>query len=158
MAWFKRRASCGHWTKMQGVVRVFGKELKVSCKDKRSKVPARCIDCTAAKAILCAWCRSVILPGDPVTLYSPIEEDFEIPPGAVIYNDESRELIRPVGCLGWDCADTGADRAGFWAVNDKGEGYVHRVPTAFELLMNAPSGGVILVQDLRDLGEEPTIL
>ena len=158
MAWFKRRAGCGHWTKMQGVVRVFGKELRVNYRDRGNKAPSLCVDCTAAKAILCAWCQGIIIPGDSVTLYSPIEEDFELPPGAVFYNDESRELIRPVGCLGWGCADTGVDRAGFWAVNDKGEGYVHRVPTAFELLMNAPSGSVILVQDLGDLGEGPTIL
>ena len=158
MTWFKRRAKCGHRTHLKATRCVFGEELQFDLTDEGRKRPVYCVDCLATKAIQCAWCSGVILPGEPVTVYSPVEEDYVPPLHAIAHNDtEGDEPLRLIGCLRWDCADSGADRAGFWVVGCDGKGYVHRVPTAFELLMQCPPGSAIFVRDLGDSGEIPTV-
>jgi hypothetical protein len=94
-------------------------------------------------AIRCAWCGNVIFIGDPITLYTPAKKDFSIPEYAKIYTDKP---LRIVGCLRWDCAETGADRAGFWMPPGK----VHRMPTAFEKLMSNDGKGIIICENLTD--------
>lgn len=129
-----------------------------------SKTPEYCPECYAKAVIKCAWCGETILPGDPITLYSPgpptelfistkepgeaqqqrQKKDFVVPEHAVIYQREPRLVL--VGCLGWDCADTGGDRAGFWVMPGK----VQRVATAMEMLLADGGKDIIIVGDLTD--------
>lgn len=57
-----------------------------------------------------------------------------------------------MGCLRWDCAKTGADRAGFWHPPGK----VFRVTTPLEMcLQNLQNGGdgVVVIENLNDFEE-----
>ncbi len=112
-----------------------------------------CLDCVAAMTIRCAWCGNVIFIGSPVTLYGPLPE-FQIPEYAVVH---SRDPLKLVGCLGWDCADSGFDRAGFWMPGPDGSGLVHRVHTAFEMMLEDPTIVSMMVNDLSDPSERPII-
>ncbi len=111
---------CGHRFFTKGIILVLGEELKYSYAAKRDYCP----ECEGKMAVPCTWCRKPIRIGDMITLYSP-GPTFSAPSGAVIYSEAP---LRLVGCLRWNCADSGADRAGFWVHPGK----VHRVPTAYE--------------------------
>lgn len=102
-----------------------------------------CPECLARMAIKCAWCGNVIWPGEPITLYSPSKKDFQVPDGAVVY---SKEPLLLVGCLGWNCAETGGDRSGFWVPPGK----VHRVASMFEMLMGQGSPEILICNNLSD--------
>ncbi len=91
-------------------ISAFGKEITTEVPVKDGKT-LYCHKCLGKMVIKCAWCGGVIFIGDPITLYSPVKKDFEIPEHAVIYKEKPLQLI---GCLRWDCAETGADRMGFW--------------------------------------------
>ena len=91
-----------------------------------------CLDCIGKMAIRCAWCGDPIFIGNPITLYTP-HGDFQVPEHAIVYNKEPLQLV---GCLGWNCAETGADRAGFWLQGEDGKGCVQRVPTAYEAILS----------------------
>lgn len=83
--------------------------------------PVYCDACLSAVAIRCGWCARPIFIGDPVTLYS--RRDGTLPDmveHAVVYDQERATVV---GCLGWGCADTGADRAGFWLPDPANPGY-----------------------------------
>ena len=95
-------------------------------------------------AIRCAWCGKPIFIGDPVTLYSSAEKNFQIPEYAVRYSENP---IKLVGCMRWDCAETGADRCGFWLP----PGVVHRVLSPIEQMM--ATGTVVVVADVGDMRE-----
>ncbi len=100
-------------------------------------------------AVQCAWCPNLVFIGDPITLYSP--RDYSRIPAerAIVF---SIEPLRYVGCLGWNCALTGADKAGFWLPDENGHGYVKRVPTAFEeMLGGALSGSIEVVASSNPL-------
>ncbi|NTW30199.1 MAG: hypothetical protein HGA33_02895 [Candidatus Moranbacteria bacterium] len=94
-------------------------------------------------AIRCAWCGKPIFIGDPVTLYSP-NEGFEIPEYAVRYSEDP---LRLVGCLRWDCADSGIDRSGFWMP----PGEVMRVMSPIEQVL--ATGTAAIVSDVNDMSE-----
>ena len=117
----------------------------------KNKVPDYCLDCIGKMAIRCAWCGKPILIGDPVTLYTP-EEGAEIPKYAVRYSGDPRCLV---GCLRFDCADTGADRSGFWVP----PGLVKKVPSVIEMLMasQGPSK-VLIINNLRDPNDHGTFV
>jgi phage FluMu protein Com len=100
---------CPHRTKKMGLIKVHGRERIMSLKENDSGGFDYCIACIAKKTIRCAWCGNPIFIGDPVTLYSP-KKGVKMPDHAVRYKDTDCY----VGCLGWDCAETGGDRAGFW--------------------------------------------
>ncbi len=91
--------------------------------------PDYCLKCIENMSIQCAWCNKNIAVGSHITLYSPVNKDFEIPKHAIIFNKEHRQLV---GCLRWECADSGADRAGFWVPGDNNEGCVERVMSPLE--------------------------
>jgi hypothetical protein len=143
-------ARCGHLTSLQVIV-WHGDEAKVTDMSSQDQ-PEVCGDCLAAMAICCAWCGKAIFIGDPVTLYrAPREKIAELPEGAVSYLPDymeggSRAYITAVGCLGWSCADTGADRAGFWLPdpNRPGHGYVEPVESMYDLAMR---DGIAIVED-----------
>ncbi|MEO7617209.1 MAG: hypothetical protein ABIS59_00020, partial [Candidatus Saccharibacteria bacterium] len=96
---------CGHPTEVEGEVSAFGKITHTQMPSPDGEVEF-CLACIGDMAIRCAWCGEVIFIGDPVTLYSP-ERGFKAPEYAVEYKNGQF-----VGCLSWDCADTGGDRSG----------------------------------------------
>lgn len=142
---FRRKlmADCGHKTLRTDRVTAFG----TSCK---TKIPINngrtdyCHRCLEKMAIRCAWCGEVIFIGDPVTLYSPRDAECQMPEYAVLYNKDHNSYV---GCLRWNCAETGADRAGFWYP----PGRVVRTPSPLEVAMQ--SGEAVCVGDLGDLEE-----
>lgn len=116
---------CGHRTKRAGWVEAFGEKYFVEMPVAKNGRPDYCHACIGSMAIRCAWCGEPIHIGNPVTLYTPSKRGFVIPTYAVRY---SKDPLQLVGCLAWGCAETGADRAGFWMP----PGEVFRVPTVFE--------------------------
>ena len=107
-----------------------------------------CSKCIESMCIKCAWCEGSIMPGDPITLYGPINrKEFQVPEYAVVYRQEP---LRLVGCLRWNCADTGADRAGFWIPPGK----VDRVLSPIEEVMTRMQGGeeepVVITGNISD--------
>lgn len=106
---FKTWAKCGHKTKKKDKIHAFGETVTMKlCKD-NGKIPY-CHRCLEKMTIRCVWCGKPIFIGDPITLCSP-KPSFKIPSWAVVY---SKKPLRLVGCLRYQCADTGAARAGFW--------------------------------------------
>lgn len=103
-----------------------------------------CPECFSKAAIKCAWCGKPIMPGDPITLYTPRKNDFEVPKHAVVWETDPLQLV---GCLRWGCAESGADRSGFWEM----PGRVQRVASPIEMLLaRGPEGGPIIINDLSD--------
>jgi hypothetical protein len=141
---------CGHRTKRAGWAEAFGERHFVEMPLAENGRPDYCLACVGCMAIRCAWCGAVIRIGDPVILYSP-EKDFVVPVHAVHYSEDPLQLV---GCLRWDCADTGGDRAGFWMP----PGRVHRVPSAFELLMGSDDSDAVVIADLRDPHNVGTVI
>ena len=136
-----KAAKCSHRTKRRGPVRAFGKTIRTTMPKNKDGSVDWCLDCLGKMAIRCAWCGHPIFVGDPITLYTPSDKNFKTPDYAVVYKKEPLTLV---GCLGWNCADTGADRAGFWVPGNDGKGMVERVPTAFELMAQNPGHDVII--------------
>jgi len=136
---------CGHETALRGTVEVFGKTLTLKNQDP----PQHCLQCLADMSIRCAWCREPILVGDPITLYTP-RPTYEIPDHAVYYSDNPVQLV---GCLRWDCADSGASRAGFWlpSETEAGVAVVQRVLSPLEQCMMG--GGTVIVNDASNVAE-----
>ncbi len=121
----KIKANCGHLTLKKD--RVFsGKEkciIELPIKNNKTDYCHRCLE---KMTIKCAWCGQSIFIGEPITLYSPIDKNFQIPKHAVIHQEDPLQLV---GCLRINCADTGADRAGFWYPPGK----VRRILSLFEI-------------------------
>jgi len=136
---------CGHRTPSQGRVEAFGESITTNMPVQQGKV-SFCLGCLGKMAIRCAWCGSVIFVGDPVTLYIK-PDSMDLLEGAVEYGDDP---VCVVGCLGWDCASTGADRAGFWLPdNERRCGHVYRVKSPLEQALE--TGGVVLVNNVSDI-------
>jgi hypothetical protein len=134
---------CGHRTKRAGWAEAFGERYFVEMPLAENGRADYCLGCIGRMAIRCAWCGDAIHIGNPVTLYTPMKKDFVVPDHAVRYSEKPLQLV---GCLGWNCADTGGDRAGFWMP----PGEVHRVPTVFEQLMGSDDSDAVVIADLRD--------
>lgn len=141
---------CGHRTKQNGSVSAFGRTITTEMPKNENGSVDYCLDCIGKMAIRCAWCGEPIFIGDPVTLYSPPMKEFQIPQYAVIYSEVP---LRFIGCLGWDCADTGADRSGFWLPDENGKGFVYRVPTIYEKIFETKGPSVMIIDDLGDRRE-----
>jgi len=133
------RAQYGHMTRLKGPVHAFGKISDGQIQPEKNGKVSYCLQCIEAMTIQCAWCGEHILPGEPITLYTPRDKNYTIPEGAVTY---SQDPLRLVGCLRFDCAQTGADRAGFWVP----PGQVEPVMSPLEACML--SGGVVVVPDM----------
>ena len=146
MCFFKKRITteCGHETKERDVIIAFGEKTITKLPVKNGRTPY-CHRCIEKMAIRCAWCGKVIFIGDPITLYTPSNKNFKIPEYAIVYNKKPLQLV---GCLRWDCAETGGDRAGFWIPPGK----VERVPTGFELSvqdLKQGGSGIVVIEDLN---------
>ena len=169
-------AKCGHRTKRSGPVSAFGRTTTTKMPMNKNSSVDYCLDCIGKMAIRCAWCSDPIFIGDPITLYSPgprtglfsserpseaqktrKQDGFVVPDGAVVYRENPLTLV---GCLGWNCADTGADRAGFWLPGEDGKGHVHRVQTAYEAILGAKEPSMMIVGDLGNIKESinPTLV
>ena len=122
---------CKHRTKLVGTVSALGRTTTTKMKLNSGGSVDYCLDCIGRMSIRCAWCGNPIFIGDPITLYTP-EGNFRVSDWMVTY---SKKPLQLVGCLGLDCADTGADRAGFWVPGEDGNGQVKRVPTAYEAFL-----------------------
>lgn len=95
-------------------------------------------------SIKCAWCGKIILCGDPITLYTPCQKDFKIPKHAVVYKKSPLQLV---GCLRWNCAESGVDRAGFWLFPGKVQRALSPIEECFA------SGKVVAVNNVSDIEE-----
>lgn len=128
---------CGHKTKKNGKVTAFGEAITTNINGDSVEY---CHECLGRMAIRCAWCGKPIFIGDPVTLY--IANSSEMPDYAVFYDDENREAhnkpdsVEVVGCLRFSCADTGADKAGYWVPGDNNKGKVHLARSAYEIALS----------------------
>lgn len=137
----KVEAECGHKTKLYDKITVTdtkGESTKVGVSISTMK-PSCCHVCFEKMVIRCAWCGGYILPGDPITLYSP-NEKFEIPDYAVKYKND-----KLIGCLRMGCACSGGDRAGFWIM----PGEVQRVLSPIEEVFL--TGKEVIVMDIGDI-------
>lgn len=142
---------CGHRSKRCGRVSAFSYDLMTKMPKNDKGSIDYCLDCIGKMAIRCAWCSNPIFIGQPVTLYTP-PSDFQIPAHAIVY---SQDPLRLVGCLGWDCADTGAARAGFWLPGENGKGRVQRIQTAYDALLKSEEPSIAIVDDLSNIKESP---
>ena len=124
---------CGHRTKRCGAVSAFGRSIIVKMPVREDGSVDYCLDCIGKMAIRCAWCGNPIFIDDSVTLYTP-RGDFQVPDHATVYREKPLQLV---GCLGWNCADSGADRAGFWMPGENGKGCVQRMETPHEMILRA---------------------
>lgn len=130
-------AKCGHTTKLKDKLHAFDESCTCEILQKDKNSVEYCHRCLEKMTIVCAWCGKPIFIGDPITLYSPDKkEEFKLKEHAVVYNEEKMQVV---GCLRWNCADTGGDRAGFWMP----PGIVQRVPTAFEMLISTGATAMI---------------
>ncbi len=141
---------CGHATKQTGEISAFGRTGIMKLPRNEDGSIDHCLSCISNMAIRCSWCGESIFIGDPITLYTP-KKEIEIPEYAVMYQEVP--FLQLVGCLRFDCANTGADRAGFWVPGKDGKGRVHRIPTIFEMMLASEDPSPIIIQDLTDMGE-----
>lgn len=138
-----RATECGHLAARIAVVWL-GEESIIT--DMGSMpAPTYCGTCLASMAIRCAWCGRAIFIGDPVTLYFQSSGELHILPDRAVVYDQARKTL--VGCLGRNCADTGADRAGFWMPDPEnpGQGYVELHESLYS---RAERDGVVIVEDI----------
>ena len=142
-------SKCGHKTKRAGIIHGYQETSILKMPLLADGTVEYCLDCVSKMSIRCAWCGSAIMVGNPITLYSP-KADYKIPEYATRYPESPTALV---GCLGWDCADTGGDRAGFWMPGENGIGMVHRVPTMFETMMNSAVSSGVIIHDINDIKE-----
>lgn len=140
---------CGHRTKRAGSISAFDENIVTKIPLNSGGSVDYCLDCLGKMAIPCAWCNKPIFIGDPVTLYTS-RDGSPVPEQAVIFNKEPLQLV---GCLRFYCADTGADRAGFWVPGEDGKGTVYNVPTVYEMMLGAPEPSMVIVEDLGDINE-----
>ncbi len=137
---------CNHASPLTKKVSVFGEKVVFSVD---SSCPDWCPDCLAKMAIKCAWCGKSILPGDPVTLYTPAQ-GWKAPEHAVVYQ---KDPFQVVGCLRMSCADTGSDRAGFWVPPGK----VKRFFSPIEKLLQEGGKGVVVEEDITDISKSTPV-
>ncbi|MBA3551035.1 hypothetical protein H0W32_02410 [Patescibacteria group bacterium] len=138
--------NCGHKAKRKTMLTIDG-ESGIYTLDKEHKY---CPQCWINAAIKCAWCSNTIIPGDAITLYTPQDKDFKVPEHAVVYKRTPH--LQLVGCLGWNCADTGMDRSGFWIMPGK----VQRAASPMEMMISGMSNGddgMLIVNNLSNPNE-----
>lgn len=133
-------AQCGHKTKIKGEIRYVKAEFEDGDEETTTSLTltlnkegevTHCLSCIEDASIRCTWCGGTILPDEPITLYSSAKDDFVAPVYAVEYNPDNRKKPSYVGCLRWNCADTGADVCGNWGFDKQ----VHRRPSPIELAL-----------------------
>lgn len=145
---------CKHSTKLKGRILSTEDDFVMGMPFSTDGNPDYCLECIGKMSIQCTWCGKRIRIGKPVTLCAPRDEaTFKAPPYAVRYHEDEKHFV---GCLRWECADSGIDRAGFWMP----PGLVIRVPSPIETFLAGNLGGdnegVLIIEDLsnpNDLGK-----
>jgi hypothetical protein len=138
---------CGHRTKRTGKLTSHGESHVMKMPLAENDAPDYCLECIGKMSIQCAWCCSSIHINDPITLYG-VKDGEVIPDHAVRFQGDPTKFV---GCLGWDCAESGGHRAGFWVP----PGEVLRVQTPLEILMASGSDGMGVI--IHDLGDQRNI-
>lgn len=142
-------AACGHNTTLAGSIEWRGETFPgVVEVDPETGRPPECFTCLVRWVIPCVWCGEAILPGDPITLYSPRAPGFVPPEGAVLYDERLRQYV---GCFRRACADP-TDRMGFWMP----PGGVYRVASPLELCYRY--GGIIVSEDVASITGQTVIV
>lgn len=111
---------CGHRTKHAGGVSAFGKTVWLQPPKNDSGSTDYCLECIGKMTIRCAWCGEPIFVGEPITLFAPVDV-FDVPEHAVLHRAGTSEFV---GCLRFNCAESGALLAGFWHFGAHGQGSV----------------------------------
>jgi hypothetical protein len=104
-------AQCGHKTPLHLEMILGNKKIgTISFKETNIKW---CPECFTNLCIRCGWCGNPILPGEAVTLNSPIDPNEQFPSYAYILSGERDSRI--IGCLGWECpgCNSGGEIAGY---------------------------------------------
>lgn len=144
--WFRLggriQAKCSHSTKRIDRVSAFGQTTRTTIIPKKGEAPDFCHRCLEKMAICCAWCGKVIFIADPVTLYTPRDKSYQPKEHFKKYKDNP---LQYVGCLKMNCAQTGADRAGFWM--PPGQVLLVLSPIEQAFLQKSP----VIVADLHDM-------
>ncbi len=132
---------CLHKTKRSGVIKSLDEEIIMQMPLEDDGRPDYCLNCIAKMSIRCAWCGSVILIDDFITLYVP-SNTFRIPDYAVIYKDiDGSETL--VGCLRKGCGITEVDMNGRWVTPGK----VDRFPSPMEMAL--AQNAAVFVSDIN---------
>ena len=132
---------CGHKTHKKGFMLGGESTSIMEMPLAKNGHPDYCLDCIGKMGIRCAWCGEPITIWSPVTLYTP-KKEFKIPDYAVAYGEGEQKAL--IGCLRWDCADTGADLCGYWVP----PGVVKRISSSLEIAMQ--TGKMVMVGDTRN--------
>lgn len=144
---------CGHKTHKKGFMKDGKHTTVMDMPLAKNGKPDYCLKCIGNMSIRCAWCGGSIIIGNPVTLYIPTDT-YDVPDYAIHYKKDNSKAV--VGCLGWDCADTGADRSGFWLPGNDGKGKVQKIPTEYERLTGISCIQTTKASDNREKGETNT--
>lgn len=145
--WRRYACGCGHRSRYKVGHKVDGYRGIWTLGKKRDY----CARCWFAAAIKCAWCGKTILPESAITLMAPAAADFKIPDHAVVYKRTPH--LQLVGCLRWNCADSGMDRAGFWVMPGK----VHRVVSPLEMMIYGNQDDIVIINDVTNIKEAISI-
>ncbi len=137
---------CNHKTKLEGPMSDGKHTITMKMPLAENGNPDYCLKCIGEMSIKCAWCNNPITIGSPITLYTP-KDDYDIPEYAVPYTENDSKAL--VGCLGWECAHSGADMCGRWMPPGK----VERQPSPLELCMMANQGNeenMVIISDINN--------
>lgn len=141
-----RTTECGHKTKALGTWNAHGEERLIDLNVESGSTPY-CHNCIEKMTIQCAWCGLPIFVADPISLSFCTDPDWAQPDYAVEHATGNRMSL--VGCMRWDCADSGLSFAGHWATPGK----VQKAVTPIMLAMQAAEAGVetpIIFNDISD--------
>ncbi len=106
---------CKHKTKREGEIHYFDHTSIMKMPLSKNGNPDYCLDCIARMTIQCAWCRTPITIGSPITLYTP--KDSRVPKHAVAYTKDNSKTL--VGCTHQSCTLLPDDMSGYWTTPGK---------------------------------------
>lgn len=110
--YFKRtKARCGHKTRLSGAIYAYERATKVKLEPNENGNIEYCLKCLGDMTIKCAYCKNPIFIGEPVKVYSPKDDNFQIPKEAHIYKEEP---LTVVACRRLSCANKKNGHDGFW--------------------------------------------
>lgn len=145
--------TCGHRTKRAGEITSLGERVLMEMPLEENGNPAHCLDCIASMSIRCACCGGSIHIGEPLKLLHIPPTSGDVSEYAVRYHEGDNQFV--IGCLRWECADTGGDRQGFWEM----PGRVCRIPSVFERMIASDGKcGIIVIKDLSDRNDHGTCI
>jgi hypothetical protein len=144
---------CSHETNKSGRISSLGRISLMKMPLSENGNPDYCLECIGKMAIECAWCKEPISIGDPVTLYIANEENAsELSEHAVRYAEDPQCVV---GCLRWNCGQSGIDRQGFWMP----PGQVERIPSPLEMMMTPGNEGkAVIIGDLSDPNDKGKLI